>query len=435
MSEAPPTNMFAGSFLNRLSWLRGNATFLNTIAVSPKSRWLLFNAGQPLTTSSSTSPKALAYLATSQVKPLLGQEPYFGQGKIAGQLLDSTEENSFTESVRHHGSRVVFLGLEQAPGATISALPSSDFKDPVSAAEKIDGTFYFSMDVADLDWPNDQLEEFLKGTDIGQNLSWAEPRAFMRGIDAFNGSIFAEGRSLVDWNTRNKFCPACGSPTYSMWSGWKISCSTLLPWADNTNRKPCITGKGLHNFTHPRTDSVVITVAIDPVVDKILLGRSAKFPANFYSALAGFIEPGETLEDAVSREMWEEAGVRVTDIKYHSGQPWPYPSNVMCGFYARGDAAQPVRLDLDNELADAQWYTRAQVLEVLNHPDGTNISGRELKKLGDLEGTKGVNVDAITKNKNEPAFRVPPTTAIAGVLIRDWAEGRINFTTPVQSNL
>jgi len=147
-----------------------------------------------------------------------------------------------------------------------------------------------------------------------------------------------------------------------MWGGWKIACSSLLPWAEPTD-KPCFTAsvllyifdsivdlfffsvysKGLHNFTHPRTDVVVIMIAIDETHDKILLGRGVssikrnictfhiygifsfkqrKSPIKYYSGLAGFLEPGESLEDAVARETLEEAGVYVWDVKFHSGQCW-----------------------------------------------------------------------------------------------------------------
>ncbi|EEB87729.1 hypothetical protein MPER_14823, partial [Moniliophthora perniciosa FA553] len=80
-----------------------------------------------------------------------------------------------------------------------------------------------------------------------------------------------------------------------------------------------------------------------------------KFPLMFYSALAGFIEPGEAFEDSVMREMWEEAGVRVWDVTYHSAQPWPYPANLMVGYYARADSTKPIRTDLDNELMGSSY--------------------------------------------------------------------------------
>jgi len=172
-------------------------------------------------------------------------------------------------------------------------------------------------------------------------------------------------------------------------------------------------------------------IAIDETGDKILLGRGKKYPGNFYSALAGFIEPGESFEDAVAREMWEEAGVNVWDITYHSGQPWPYPANLMVGFYARADSTQPIRIDLDNELVDARWFSRAEILAVLG--------GAEEVAKGRRSQQESPHLSPLYEGKssagNEPAFKVPGMTAIAGVLIRDWVEGIIGFSTEDKSSL
>lgn len=438
-----PVNFYGGSPLNRLSWLRTSQTFLNAIIALPSTRWLLFNAGQPLVASSAhvpTKPSSV-YLTTNDVKPLLGAEPYFGQGQQVGVLLQSTASKdshySPTETARHLGSRIVFLGLHEPQSDDNPALPSSEFTDPDLAMPKLKGTPYFAMDVADLDLPHQQVQEILTlAVGQGQVPSWTEPRGLMSSTDQFSAAVFASARSLVDWNSRNKFCPACGSPTYSLWGGWKIACSSLLPWQDSTERAPCPTSKGQHNFTYPRTDAAVIMIAIDETGGKVLLGRNAKFPGNFYSALAGFLEPGESFEDAVVREMWEEAGVRVWDVKYHSGQPWPYPSNLMVGFYARADSTKPIRTDLDNELVDARWYTRQEVLHVLNHPEGTRFTRTDVKKMAEI--TEGRQDDSqpspaaseATRREGDPPFRLPPTTAIAGVLIRDWADGKIGFYEP-----
>ncbi|KAF8911552.1 NAD+ diphosphatase [Gymnopilus junonius] len=457
-------NMYGGSPLNRLSWLRPSQAFLNAVVRLPSSRWLLFNSGQPLAASNKaclTRP-APVYLTTADVKPFLGPEPYFGQGKEPGELLvekegeeDGHDRHSPTESVRHIGPRVVFLGLhERQSNDSTSALPSSEFKDPEEAVKKLDGTLYFSVDVSDLNYTTDQLQDVLKETipgKEGQVLDWVEPRALMSNLDGMTAAIFAEARSLTDWNVRNKFCPGCGSTTYSMWGGWKISCTSLLPWTDNSNRKPCPTVKGLHNFTHPRTDAVVIMIAIDETGNKVLLGRGRRFPGKFYSALAGFIEPAESFEDAVAREMWEEAGVHVWNITYHSGQPWPFPANLMVGFYARADSTKPIRTDLDNELVDARWFSREEVLAVLHHKAGTRFNRADYKKLNEItEGRSDTEDKAplalapaeatapqsqpptAPSESEEPPFRLPPVTAIAGVLIRDWAEGKISF--PLEEN-
>ncbi|KIK55653.1 hypothetical protein GYMLUDRAFT_76404 [Collybiopsis luxurians FD-317 M1] len=413
--------MFSGSPLNRLSWLRTSSVFLNSIISSPDARWLLFKAGNPLTTK--TGPKStLAFLSTKDVRPFIGEAPYFGQGKDAG-LLTKEEHIPVTEAVRHRGAPIVFLGLLESAAAASStgggtgALPSSEFADPEKALDKVEGTPYFAMDVADLELEDSVIDSKIKESEqakAGTALDWLDARSLMASADLASGAIFAEGRSMVDWNSRNKFCAGCGSRNHSLWGGWKLGCSSLMPWADNTGRKLCPSGKGLNNYTHPRSDPVVIMIAVDQSGEKILMGQNNRFKGAFYSALAGFIEPGETFEDAVKREMWEEAGVKVWDVKYHCGQPWPFPASLMVGFYARADSTQPVRTDLDNELADARWFTREELLTVLNHATGSRI---DLTKLDQAQ----------TKKEGDPPFRVPPTTAVAGVLIRDWAEGKVNF--------
>ncbi|KAG1725269.1 NUDIX hydrolase domain-like protein [Suillus paluster] len=417
------TNFLGGSPLNRLSWLRTSHSFLNAVVVSPTTRWILFNGGQPLIASHpGTQTRSLALLSTDDVKPLLGAEPFFGQCEQEGEHC--APDVPVLEAARVRGPPIVFLGLEEAE-ASGSALPSSDFKDPHAAVEKLKGTPYFSVDVVDLD--ENKINEVIENTELakdGSTLAFLEPRAAMSSLDVYTAGIFAEARSM--------FCPACGSPVYSLWAGWKLACTSLLPWADNADKKPCPSGQGLHNFAHPRTDPVVIMAAIDESGEKILLGRNKKFPVKFYSALAGFIEPGESFEDAVKREMWEEAGVKVWNIRYHSGQPWPYPANLMVGFYATADSSAPIRTDLDNELEDARWYTREEVLAVLRHPSGTNFSRRDYKKLAEIQdgpdnkpATNNTQSGAEVNSNNELPFRIPSSTAIAGVLIQHWAEGKI----------
>ncbi|KAG2148690.1 NUDIX hydrolase domain-like protein [Suillus bovinus] len=429
MSEAF-TNFLGGSPLNRLSWLRTSHSFLNAVVVSPSTRWILFNGGQPLIAShTGTQKRSLALLTTEDVKPLLGAEPFFGQGEQEGQHCAS--DLPVLEAARIHGLPIVFLGLNETQSSG-SALPSSEFKDPHSAVSKLVGTAYFSADVADLD--ENKVNEAIENTQLakdGSTLTFVEPRAAMSSLDAYTAAIFAEARSMVDWNQRNKFCPACGSPAYSLWAGWKLGCTSLLPWADNTDKKPCPSGRGLHNFSHPRTDPVVIMLAIDESGEKILLGRNKKFPSQFYSALAGFVEPGESFEDAVKREMWEEAGVKVWNIRYHSGQPWPYPANLMVGYYATADSSAPIRTDLDNELEDARWYTREEILAVLRHSSGTQFSRSDYKKIAEIQdGPDDSSASAkpqeqlVEVNNDEPPFRVPAPSVMAGVLIQHWVEKR-----------
>jgi len=418
-----PINYFGGSPLNRLSWLRSSQIFLNAILVSPATRWLLFKDGQSLFSSEpdSEKSKSLARLTTSDVRSLLGPEPFFAQGQNEGDIAEN--DVSVLEAARLRGPPLVFLGLDEPSSGneTQEALPSSDFSaktDPASVASKINGTPYFSLDVSQVE--QKLLDEVLQSSEIGKKgakFEFIDARPAMRYLDWQAAAIVAEGKSMVDWNARNKFCPACGSLVYSLWAGWKLSCSSLLPWADKPEgKKPCPTAVGLNNFAHPRTDAVVIMAVVNEANDKILLGRNRKWPGKFYSALAGFIEPGETLEDSVKRELWEEAGLKVWGVKYHSTQPWPFPANLMVGFYAIADPAKPTRVDLDNELEEANWFTREQILAVLNHPDGSNFAIRDPKPKSDSAEPSAIE---------EPAFKVPPLTAIAGVLIDDWAKEKV----------
>jgi NAD+ diphosphatase len=191
--------------LNRLSWLRPSHSFLNAIAASPKARWLVSNGGQQLVSVSASNASqntTIAQLTTSQVKSFLGSEPYFGQGKDDGQPLAANEVMAFTESVRHRGIPIVFLGLLD-PLSTLNALPTSDFTDPERAVAKLEGIPYFALDIAEL---GIDIDAFLNQDKDTQILSWGEPRALLMGLqlDKVSLTLFNEARSMVDWNQRNK---------------------------------------------------------------------------------------------------------------------------------------------------------------------------------------------------------------------------------------
>ncbi len=158
-------------------------------------------------------------------------------------------------------------------------------------------------------------------------------------IDEAN--IVAHARALVLWHQSQKFCGRCGSDTRVQSGG---------------NIKVCLNeGCGAQLF--PRVDPAIIVLVADR--DRCLLGRQASWPENRYSTIAGFVEPGESLEDAVKREVHEETNIRVQDIRYHSSQPWPFPSSLMLGFTAIA-ASDEIQLN-DGELEDAQWFTRKQI--------------------------------------------------------------------------
>jgi len=156
-------------------------------------------------------------------------------------------------------------------------------------------------------------------------------------LERFDGSLLAYARGLMWWHQRHRFCGVCGHPTASVKGGHQRSCSNQACRAPH----------------FPRTDPAVIMLVHDG--ERCLLGRQKIWPEGMYSTLAGFVEPGETLEEAVAREVWEESGIRVRDVRYHSSQPWPFPSSLMLGFHATAKSFDIVRND--DELGDAQWYT------------------------------------------------------------------------------
>ncbi|HET8611776.1 MAG TPA: NAD(+) diphosphatase [Sphingomonas sp.] len=171
--------------------------------------------------------------------------------------------------------------------------------------------------------------------------------AALSALPEGEAATYAAARSLIDWHARHGFCPRCGEHTAPFRAGWGRRCG------------------GCETEHFPRVDPVVIMLAQHGEGERarVLIGRQASFPSGRYSALAGFVEPGESIEEAVARELFEEAGVRVRDVRYVASQPWPFPSQLMIGCIARVDDD---RLTLDlTELEDAIWVGRAAVRAAL----------------------------------------------------------------------
>lgn len=167
--------------------------------------------------------------------------------------------------------------------------------------------------------------------------------------DGLYGAL-ATARALLHWHQGHRFCARCGTPSHATSAGWKRICPSC----------------GSEHF--PRTDPVVIMLVEDG--DRCLLGRGHAFPEGMWSCLAGFMEPGETIEGAVRRETLEEAGIRVGPIAYAASEPWPFPGSLMIGVRALA-LDRTIRRD-PNELADCRWFDRAEARLLLErrHPDG-----------------------------------------------------------------
>jgi len=199
----------------------------------------------------------------------------------------------------------------------------------------------------------------------------SELMALLDSLEPGEAATYATARSLLDWHARHRFCANCGVRSLPHHAGWARQCPAC----------------GTEHF--PRTDPVVIMLAEHG--DRVLIGRQAAFPPGRYSALAGFVEVGESIEEAVARELKEEAGVVATGVRYIASQPWPFPSQLMIACIATV-ADEALTLDL-TELEDAKWVDRAMVARAL---------------AGDSDG----------------AFGAPPRYAIASSLFRAWLAGQ-----------
>jgi len=163
----------------------------------------------------------------------------------------------------------------------------------------------------------------------------------------------AEAKALLAWHARHRFCSNCGTKTRMVQAGWKRECPNCK----------------VEHF--PRTDPVVIMLAVHG--DKCLMGRAGRFVANMWSCLAGFVEPGESIEEAARRETLEEAGIVCGEVKYFRSQPWPFPMSLMIGCHARAENAD-ITVDR-SELEDARWFTRQETAAMFRgeHPEGISI--------------------------------------------------------------
>ena len=190
-----------------------------------------------------------------------------------------------------------------------------------------DGRAYFALDASRVPMPD------------GVEPATADVRSLAAMIPGPDAAILAEARSLIDWHTRHGFCAQCGTPSVVSAGGWGRHCPNCRA----------------HHY--PRVDPVVIMLAVKG--ERCLLGRGRRRIGTRYSCLAGFMEPGETIEEAVRREVLEESGIQIGRVRYLASQPWPFPSTLMMGLLAEA-TSEEVRIDPE-ELAEARWFERDEV--------------------------------------------------------------------------
>lgn len=280
------------------------------------------------------------YLADpdSRVLPFWQGKPLFGATDAGPRLawLAATDP-----MVADRADTALFLGLDDA------------------------GIAHFAADLSDL------ADDDAAALGLSPTQAFADLRAVLGDLDHRDAAMAAPAKGIFEWRRSHGFCSNCGARNAIAHAGWRLDCPAC--------KRP--------HF--PRTDPVVIMLVLDG--DRVLLGRQPGWDARMYSLLAGFVEPGETIEDAVRREVAEEAGIRVGDVRYLASQPWPFPASLMIGCVAR---AETTAIAIDPaELEDALWAGKAEIADAL--------AGRH--------------------DRIRPARK----GAIAQVILRAWVEGRV----------
>ncbi|KAK6598439.1 NUDIX domain-containing protein [Botrytis cinerea] len=383
-------NYFSGSPLNRVSFLRANHDFISSAFTHPATNFLLLNNLAPLT----KDPSHLAYSSHSDITGLTGQNPFEKDEETMIKEFNSSKTSPL----------VLFLGLDER------SKDKEGFKHGIYS-----GIPYFAIDVTPKGTYENEANSVVKAMQE-KGLVFQEGRMLM-SLDAQEAAIFAQARALLDWNARNPFCGGCGQPTLSVSQRryqTRLSPTDFasLPTAQAgtnpatpTQRASCATRKGVSNLCFPRTDPTVIMAVVSHDGKRVLLGRQKRWPQYWYSALAGFCEPAESVEEAVRREVWEESGVKLGRVVIHSTQPWPYPANLMIGAIAQAlPDGEKIHLEHDPELEDAKWFEMEEIREAL------------------LNGTSPLGEPA-SEGYKEGNLRLPSFTAIATQLIKAVADG------------
>jgi NAD+ diphosphatase len=270
------------------------------------------------------------------------QRDNFFSGRYIDRRSEAREDPEWIAAARADaGSRYLLSRgstqlVQAAPGGGIAFLDNSaPLIRAAEAASLVLLGWYHGERVVLVDLGEAQAVEPPAGT------QFAELRPLAPLLDADQAGLLAYARALATWRARHRHCGVCGARTVPVRAGHCLACSN----------PECA-----QEF-FPRIDPAIIVLVSDG--ERALLGRQASWPERRYSTIAGFVEPGESLEDAVVREVAEETGVAVGNVRYHSSQPWPFPASLMLGFFASALPGSPVRGG--GELEDARWFTREQI--------------------------------------------------------------------------
>lgn len=283
----------------------------------------------------------------------------FGGGELdrAAHLRGNAEKIAALKADEASRVLLIWRGKPLIAGPDVDSLALLPVTHPL-VAPKLEGAVFMGLDGAQAvfavdfsDWVPDEMPENMNSfldtseqqhPDLSDGDVFAELRRVMTRLSPLDAELAATSKAILGWHRSHAFCSRCGAKSEIAMAGWQSNCPAC---------------SGAH---FPRTDPVVIMLITQG--NSVLMGRSPGWPEGMYSLLAGFVEPGETIEAAVRREVLEETGVRVGAVTYLASQPWPYPSSLMIG--CRGDAIS-TEITIDpNEIEAARWVTREEMLAV-----------------------------------------------------------------------
>lgn len=353
------------------------------------------------------SPTKLAFASLKDVQALIEDDPY---GLSEEEAILGYNSTAWIP-------QLIFLGLDERQ-QNVDVLKWTSYS----------GVPYFALDVT----PIGSIEA--QATNLRQEFE-SQGKIFLEGrshmsLPAHEAAMYAQARALIDWNARNPFCASCGHRTLSIQGGTKRFCpptdmaptssyssiiATTEPRRPTIDRPACTTRKGIINLSFPRTDPTVIMAILSADSRRVLVGRKKQWPENMYSNLAGFVEPAESIEEAVRREAWEESGVVVGRVVIHSSQPWPYPANLMIGAIAQTiPGREEVLLKHDPELEDAKWVDLDEI------------------RLALAEKTVGAGIgEKSTELNPKSRLKLPPKTTIANQLLMAVVAGFLGNTIKI----
>ncbi|KAH3671169.1 hypothetical protein WICMUC_004765 [Wickerhamomyces mucosus] len=344
---------FGTNSLNRHSFLRSDPTFIANAIISPYSKYIFYKKLSP-------------YVDIEQNK--LFTLNYNTIGLSNRKIIDDWIKNNELKSIKIHELPLIhFLGLDVSK-------KNQSFK-----YNEYSGIPYFAIDITNHNSLISQIE--LQNPNL-KTLSTRE--LINKHIGYKESNIFAQGRMFLQWLSSTKYCQGCGSKTIPINAGSELLCSSSKEF-----NCPVKNSSNPSNASHPRIDPVLITCVLNSNRDKVLFTRSSQLK-KYYTNIAGFIEPAETIEEAVKREVWEESGLYVSQVKIIKSQPWPYPANLMIGCIGIVDSNnnnvenQDFNLNHDKELIEAKWVKIGKLKEIITY--GKENEDSIIRVDGELNG-------------------------------------------------